>query len=431
MNELPTKLVGDLLSDDRGISVGVMYPGGDTPDGVPLIRAGDILDGAINPEPTYRISKEVHYEYRRTALVGGESLITLVGTPGQTVVVPKAMAGWNVARALAVVRLREPEDTKYFALAMSSPTVQDTIRNWCNTTVQPTLNLKEIKALPIPWPDKKTREAIADSIGALNDKIELNRQTNETLEAMARALFKDWFVDFGPTRSKSEGRKPYLAPELWDLFPDALDDDDKPVGWAVGSIADLADTNNQSWTARNHPPFVEYVDLSNAKWGNIDAITTLAWEEAPSRARRIVKAGDTIIGTTRPGNGSFAYVSQDGLTVSTGFAVLSPHKSVYRDVVHIAATRPDNIDRLANLADGHGGAYPAVKPNEVSDTELILPGDAVLNAFGKIVSPLREKIEHAKAESHSLAQTRDLLLPKLMSGEIRLRDAEKAVEAVV
>jgi len=306
-------------------------------------------------------------------------------------------------------------------------------RAYCRAHATGTTNLglPRDDFLSFPVPDiTPNRKELVSLLQAFDDKIELNRRTNETLEAMARAIFKDWFVDFGPTRAKAEGRAPYLASEIWDLFPDALDDEDKPVGWEVGSISDLADTNNQSWTARNHPEFVDYVDLSNAKWGNIDAITTLAWEDAPSRARRIARAGDTIVGTTRPGNGSFAYISQDGLTVSTGFAVLSPREQVYRDVVHIAATRPENIARLANLADGHGGAYPAVKPNEVSDTELMLPGDSIFTVFAELVAPLRVKIESAKTESRTLAQTRDLLLPKLMSGEIRLRDAEKAVEAV-
>ena len=76
-------------------------------------------------------------------------------------------------------------------------------------------------------------------MSGLDDKIELNRQTNETLEALARALFKDWFVDFGPTRTKAEGGAPYLAPELWALFPDALDDEDKPVGWEKKELGDL------------------------------------------------------------------------------------------------------------------------------------------------------------------------------------------------
>jgi type I restriction enzyme S subunit len=176
---------------------------------------------------------------------------------------------------------------------------------------------------------------------------------------------------------------------------------------------------------------VEYVDLSNTKWGNIEAVTMLDWEDAPSRARRIARIGDTIVGTTRPGNGSFAYISREGLTVSTGFAVLTPREPIYRDITYIAATRPENIARLANLADGHGGAYPAVNPNEVADTDLPLPGDKVLSAFADQVSTLRQKIESAKKESLSLVRTRELLLPKLMSGEIRLRDAEKAAGEVL
>ena len=287
---------------------------------------------------------------------------------------------------------------------------------------------KQIKFNVPPLPEQK---AIAHILGSLDDKIELNRRMNETLEAMAQAIFKDWFVDFGPTRAKAESHAPYLTSEIWDIFPDALDDEDKPVGWQIGSIGDLANTNHQSWTVRNHPATVEYVDLSNAKWGNIDAVTAFAWKDAPSRARRVARMGDTIVGTTRPGNGSFVYISQNGLTVSTGFSVLSPREVIYQDVVYIAATRLDNIERLANLADGHGGAYPAVKPKEVSDTELVLPGDAILSAFADLVSPLRAKIENVKVESRSLSQTRDLLLPKLMSGEIRLREAERVVEAVV
>lgn len=295
----------------------------------------------------------------------------------------------------------------------------------------PGLNRNAVHARKITIPPLPEQKAIAHILGSLDDKIELNRRMNETLEAMAQAIFKDWFVDFGPTLAKAEGRAPYLTSEIWDIFPDALDDEDKPVGWRIGSIGDLADTNHQSWTVRNHPVAVEYVDLSNAKWGNIDAVTALAWEDAPSRARRVARMGDTIVGTTRPGNGSFVYISQNGLTVSTGFAVLSPREVIYRDVVYIAATRLDNIERLANLADGHGGAYPAVKPKEVSDTELVLPGDAVLSAFADLVSPLRAKIENVKVDTRSLSQTRDLLLPKLMSGEIRFREAERTVEAVV
>ena len=199
----------------------------------------------------------------------------------------------------------------------------------------------------------------------------------------------------------------------------------------MGTLADIADTNAKSWTAKNHPDEVEYVDLSNTKWGVIESTAKLGWKEAPSRARRIARIGDTIVATTRPGNGSFAYISKDGLTASTGFAVLSPKKPMLRDFIYIAATNSENIKRLANLADGHGGAYPAVKPSAVSDTEVVLPKFELLEAFAETVSEMRNRIEHNKTESRTLAQTRDLLLPKLMSGALRVGAAEKIVEGVL
>ncbi len=281
--------------------------------------------------------------------------------------------------------------------------------------------------LSVSVPPLPEQRAIAHILGTLDDRIELNRRMNETLEAMARAIFQDWFVDFGPVKAKMESRDPYLPPEIWGLFPDALDDESKPVGWIFETLGRLTITNSENWTARRHPPALEYVDLSNTKWGNIEATAVLDWEAAPSRARRVTKVGDTIIATTRPGNGSFSYISRNGLTVSTGFAVLSPRKTQYREFVYLSATSVSNVERLASLAEGHGGAYPAVKPKEVSETAIMFPGDDCLNSFSDIVSPMRDKIERVKAESSVLAQTRDLLLPKLISGRIRLRDAERLV----
>ena len=105
--------VESLLSDDRGISVGVMYPGEHDPAGVPLIKAGDLAGSRINPRPEFRITLDKHREYRRTELAGGELLISLVGDVGRCAVVPPVMAGWNAARAIAVLRLKEPEDAAF------------------------------------------------------------------------------------------------------------------------------------------------------------------------------------------------------------------------------------------------------------------------------------------------------------------------------
>ncbi len=181
-----------------------------------------------------------------------------------------------------------------------------------------------VRDFDVPSPPEQ--RAIAATLGALDDKIELNRRTCETLEAMARALFRDWFVDFGPTRAKMAGATPTLSPGLWSLFPDRLDETGKPEGWEVGTLADVSVLNPESWTAKSAPAQVAYVDLANTKWGIIDQIESYAWADAPCCARRIFRLGDTIVGTVRPGNGSFAYVGSDGLTGSTGFAVLRAKK---------------------------------------------------------------------------------------------------------
>jgi type I restriction enzyme S subunit len=95
----------------------------------------------------------------------------------------------------------------------------------------------------VPLPYLSEQAEIVSLLGALDDKIDLNRRMNETLETMARAIFKDWFVDFGPTRAKIEGRTPYLSPEIWALFPDRLDDDGKPEGWERSTLSHIADLN--------------------------------------------------------------------------------------------------------------------------------------------------------------------------------------------
>ena len=240
--------LGDLFTDDRGIAVGVMYPGDHDPDGVPLIKAGDLSGSIINPKPDFRISKDKHHEYRRTALEGGELLMTLVGNVGQCAVVSPRMAGWNAARAVAVMRLSDPSDTHFVQQCLLSRPLQHLMDVWCNTTVQATLNLKEIRQLPIPWPPKKCRDSIAAFGKALDDKIELNRRMNETLEGMARALFQSWFVDFDPVRAKLDGRQPAgLDAETAALFPAAFQDSPLgpiPKGWEVRSLDKTADYLN-------------------------------------------------------------------------------------------------------------------------------------------------------------------------------------------
>ena len=283
----------------------------------------------------------------------------------------------------------------------------------------------DLANLDIPVPPLPEQRAIAHILGTLDDKIELNRRMNETLEAMARALFKSWFVDFDPVRAKMEGRDTGLPKHLADLFPDQLVDSELgeiPEEWKVGTLEDVASLNPESWSTRNAPEEIIYVDLSNTKWGYIEKVETYPWKAAPSRGRRVLRHGDTIVGTVRPGNGSFSLVGRDGLTGSTGFAVLRPKTPSDAELVWCAATSQDNIDRLAHLADG--GAYPAVRPEAVAVTKFPLADFATRGAFSSVAASLLNEVDANKQQSHTLADLRDTLLPRLISGEWRAKQIE-------
>ena len=290
---------------------------------------------------------------------------------------------------------------------------------------QPLLNQSILSSIPVVVPSPPEQRAIAHVLGTLDDKIELNRSMNETLEEMARALFKSWFINFDPVRAKMEGRNTSLPKHIANLFPGCLiysEMGEIPEGWKAGTIGDMVTLNPESWKSSRPPASVTYVDLTNAKWGCIEKIETYAWEEAPSRARRVLRKSDTIVATVRPGNGSFALIDEDGLTGSTGFAVLRPQKIYDREFVWCAATSSHNIDRLAHLADG--GAYPAIRPSVVLETPVVLAEHATKKVFSTTTARLVDRMEANKRESHALSALRDELLPKLVLGEVEVRCEE-------
>lgn len=271
---------------------------------------------------------------------------------------------------------------------------------------------QDVLAIDVEIPPKSIQQGIGEVLGCLDDKIELNRRMSETLEQIARELYRAWFVDFsaGPAaRHGNTGRLPY--------------------GWTHGSLVDVSELSGEAWQARSAPSEVEYLDLSNVKWGRILGTVRYTWDEAPSRARRILRSGDTVVGTVRPGNGSYALVSREGLTGSTGFAVLRPKSPTTRALTYLAATDASNIERLAHLADG--AAYPAVRPPVVHESPLTVPDQDSLLTFSNAVDPLLDRLAICEAESQTLSAIRDALLPKLISGEIRVPQAERLVSEVV
>lgn len=141
----------------------------------------------------------------------------------------------------------------FLRLWLNSDVMERHLSGFRDGSVAERLNMPTIRALPVPHVPLREQQAIACLLGALDDKIELNRRMNETLEATARAIFKDWFVDFGPTRAKMEGRPPYLAADLWSLFPDRLDDDGTPEGWTTWTVSDIARLHTDGLSPSSSP----------------------------------------------------------------------------------------------------------------------------------------------------------------------------------
>lgn len=278
--------------------------------------------------------------------------------------------------------------------------------------------------------DKAIQASIAGFLDRLEARITLLRETNKTLESIAQTIFKSWFVDFDPVRAKMDGRQPEgMDEETAALFPDGLENG-LPKGWRSGNLSELSSLNPQSWTAKRHPASIEYIDLSNVKSNQIIAVMEIQYDNAPSRARRILSPGDTIIGTVRPGNRAFAYIfdASENLTGSTGFAVLRPLKKNNAEYIYLAATQDASIDYLAHIADG--GAYPAVRPEVVASLPCVITDDPVKQLFHELAFPLFAKVSNNQRMIVYLEQLRDRVLPHLISGRLRISEEIGMAEAI-
>lgn len=348
-------------------------------------------------------------------------------------------------------------DRSYLYWVLRTPEYREYCRARGMGTTNLSLSRDDFLSFPIPEPTS-ARLSIQRTLDAIEGKITLNRDIAQTLEAMAQAIFKSWFVDFDPVKARiaaiQEGRDPLraamsaisgkadaeldvLPPKQYDqlaaiaaLFPDEMEESElgeTPRGWTPAALSTVCDLNASSWGAKTLPASVNYVDLANTKNGAIIEVQAMEGPNIPSRARRILESGDTIVGTVRPGNRSFALVGEAGLTGSTGFAVLHPKKDFLREYVYLAATADANIERLTHLADG--GAYPAVRPELVVSDSLPIPNDELLRAFHRISSSMFNQILGGRRANQNLTKLRDTLLPKLLSGELSVTEAMVEAEA--
>lgn len=348
---------------------------------------------------------------------------TGVGTLGRVGQFLGNEANLTVDTHVTIVRPdKDVIDPLFFGYLMKSK--QSLIESFATgTTGQTELSRDSIKEMEVSFVENREhQQAIGNFLLAIDRKLQLNKATNQTLEQMAQAIFKSWFVDFDPVKAKVNGEQPEgMDATTASLFPEKLDSETGiPAGWSQGVIADIAKLNGKSWTKKKHPDEVYYVDLANTKNGVIESVTFYDFEDSPSRARRVLNPGDTIVGTVRPGNRSFAYIgeTEQPLTGSTGFAVLTPKEEYWSSFVYLATTNDDSIDEYARLADG--GAYPAIKPAVVAETECAIPSKEIAEKFWQLTGSMLKKAHQNRLENEDLAALRDTLLPKLLSGEIEL-----------
>lgn len=393
--------------------------------GIPSIMPQNIGDNRIEVADIARITPVDAKRLSRYLVREGDIVYSRRGDVERRALVRQAEDGWLCGTGCLRVRLgKGPVDALYASFYLGHPTVRRWIVQHAIGATMPNLNTSIMSALPMLVPPLPEQKAIAHVLGTLDDKIELNRRMNRTLEEMARALFRAWFVDFEPVRAKMAGRAPAsCSPEIAALFPDRLVPSALglvPAGWGVGTISDIAEIN--SWTLGRNDDLaeLEYIEISGVSTGRVLETSHHERASAPSRARRRLRHGDSVVSTVRPTRKSYFLVlhPSDNLIASTGFAVLTP-KRVPWSFLYVMITQDVFYKYLGKLETG--AAYPAVSPAIIGEWEAALPPSSeVLNAYHAICGPLLERIHRNDEESRSLSHLRDTLLPKLISGKVRV-----------
>lgn len=370
----------------------------------------------------------------------GDILVTMTDlskeadTLGYSAVVPDSPVRLLHNQRLGKVIVKSDAlDKSYVHWLLRSPVYRnEVLASYTGSTVKHT-SPKKILAYQCDLPPLDEQAAIAGILDSLDNKIEMNRRMNETLEAMAQAIFKDWFVDFGPVRAKAEGRAPYLAPELWSLFPDTLDDEDKPVGWELSAIGKEVEAVGGATPSTKES---SYWEGGEHHWATPKDFSKLASPVLLDTDRKITDAGvkkissgllpvGTVLLSSRAPIGYLA-IAEVPTAVNQGFIAMVCKKRLPN--VFVLFWCYENLEYIKGISGG--STFAEISKKTFRPVPVIVPSQPVLAAYERLVRPLYEAIVSNTRESVMLAKTRDLLLPKLMSGEIRLRDAERAVEAV-
>ena len=287
----------------------------------------------------------------------------------------------------------------------------------------------DLENIEAALPDRQEQRAIAHILGTLDDKVELNRRMNETLEYMARALFKSWFVDFDPVRAKMAGRDTGLPEPIADIFPDRLVDSERgeiPQGWKAGRLTDIAIAPRRNVDPASLDNETPYIGLEHMPRRSI-ALTT--WERIGkvTSNKSIFKKGEVLFGRLRPYFHKVGVAPING-ACSTDIAVIASKSTEWSAFV-LACVSSTEFVSYTNQGST-GTKMPRTNWTMMGDYRTCLPILPAVRAFQNAMQPVLEQIIANVHESRTLAGMRDALLPKLISGEMQVRDAEKIVGVV-
>lgn len=420
----------DVIIDHRG-KTPTKLGGSFSDSGVRVLSAKNVVHGRITDDDVRFVSRDMWDRWMPVKLRSGDVLLTSEAPLGQVAIL-KNEAQFCLGQRLFALRAN-PDilDPGYLFYALQSRTMQQRMHARATGTTAQGIRQSELLRVDIDLPPLPSQRAIAHTLGSLDDKIELNRRMNETLEAIARTLFESWFVNFDPVRAKAEGRQPVgIDAETAALFPDGFEDSplgDIPRGWKIAPIGDLVQVVGGS-TPRTTEP--EYWDGGTIKWATPKDLAPLTSPVLLDTARGITREGlrqissgllpiGTVLLSSRAPVGYLA-VSEVPVAVNQGFIAMvcsGPLPNLY--VLQWAKANLETVKGRAN-----GTTFLEVSKANFRPIPALIPPQGVLSRFMLLVEPLHNRIVSNLQESQALAQTRDELLPKLLSGEACARNGE-------
>jgi type I restriction enzyme S subunit len=374
-----------------------------TDEGVNFIKA-EALNGdcTLDHSGFTFISESTHEKLKRSILEEDDVLLTIAGAQvGRCGIVRREHLPANTNQAVGIIRVdRNKAHPRFVYYFFKNPNTFKMCQGIGGQAAQPNINLTVLKGFDIPLPNPRVQKSIAEVLTAYDDLIENNLRRIALLEEFARALYREWFI--------------YLR------FPGhehAKSIDGVLSGWEPTTLGHVAVTNRESYSAKELPEQINYVDISSVSQGRVISKTTLSAIEAPGRARRKVQDGDIIWSNVRPNLKAYALILQpdESDVFSTGFTVLSGEKVPF-SWLYLFVTTDNFVGYLVNHATGAG--YPAVRPDDFERAAVVLPPEDLLKHFHEATEPSFRLISKLDQQNRKLAQARDLLLPRLMNGEI-------------